>query len=77
MALPDQHKGRMTLGRYLRSINRVRGPGIRLDNIFNPGPNRPEPQRAARSMRILEKELVDVMVNHNAFLLRFCLTLLG
>ena len=40
------------------SINRVRGPGVRLGSPGHiSGPNRPEPQRAARPRTILENNL--------------------
>jgi len=56
------------------SINRVRGPGVRLDSPrHNSGPYRPEPQRAARPRSTLERALGAVVVHHGLFALPSCL----
>lgn len=57
------------------SINRVRGPGVRLDSPrHNSGPYRPEPQRAARPRSILERALGGRRRTPWLFALPSCLT---
>lgn len=56
------------------SINRVRGPGVRLDSPrHNSGPYRPEPQRAARPRSTLERALG----RPSSYTMAFCFALLS